>query len=480
MRRVGGPAAVRATHPLVAVTTAASLLVAVPAAAQVDEPPTTIESSTTTSTVVETTTTTSVAESTTTSTTDVVSTTTTVPGETTTTSTTEPEGPEPSVPPTIPGALGPDQVSAIDALRNEYEDVAGDELDFFNRLLASQALIDNLNLEIANLDTELSTVQADLTAAQARVRAAEERLAALELELGEATAELDDAQALLRSWAVEAYIAGGTKPPPAAVLAASDASELTVTVTYADALAIDQQHAIEQVGRLRDRARTLAEQARRQRNEAVAARDLVAVHEASLASQRGQQVQARTVVEGAVLEQQGLLAETAVRRADYERRLAAMTSVSDGISGALAAAQQGQPDAILTTGIFLPPIKGGRVVSLFGPRIHPIYGVARMHNGVDIDATSGTPIRAPGDGVVLLAEERGGYGNCVVVDHGNGIGTLYGHMSVFTVVPGQVVRQGDILGAVGSTGLSTGPHLHWEVRLRGQPVNGLPYLGPDR
>jgi murein DD-endopeptidase MepM/ murein hydrolase activator NlpD len=468
-----------------AVVTAA-VLVAAPAAAQ-SEPPPTDESSTTTTTVDGSTTTSTTGSTSTTVVGSSTTSTTVDPSSTTTSTTVDPssttsttEGPEPEVPPAVPGALTPEQVSAIDALRNEYEDVAADELGFFERLLASQALIDNLNTEIANLDLSLTTVEADLRGATERVTRAERRLAELETQLTQASDELADAQSVLREWAVQAYVAGGPTAQTAAVLGAADASEYQVTVAYASALAKDQQEAIDEVVRLRERTRALAADARQQRNEAVVARDLVSLRQGDLAVQRGQQVQARTVVEKTVAEQQALLLETAERRAEYERRLADMSGVSDGISGALANAQAGQPDALLTTGIFLPPIKGGRVVSLFGPRVHPIYGVSRMHNGIDIDAAAGTPIRAAGDGVVLMAEVRGGYGNCVVVDHGNGIGTLHAHMSVFAVLPGQVVRQGDVLGAVGSTGLSTGPHLHWEVRLRGQPVNPLPYLGADR
>lgn len=468
---------------LVVVTTA--VLVAAPAAAQGEPPPT--EETSTTSTTVDGSTTTSTTNSTSTTIDGSSTTSTTLDGSTTTSTTLDPtsttsttEGPEPEVPPAVPGALTPEQVSAIDALRNEYEDVAADELGFFERLLASQALIDNLNAEIANLDLSLTTVEADLRGAQERVTLAERRLAELEAQLLQASDELADAQSVLREWAVQAYVAGGPAAQTAAVLGAADASEYQVTAAYASAMAKDQQEAIDEVVHLRERTQGLAAAARQQRNEAVVARDLVSIRQGDLAAQRGQQVQARSVVEQKVTEQQALLLETAERRAEYERRLADMAGVSDGISGALASAQAGQPDALLTTGIFLPPIKGGRVVSLFGPRVHPIYGVSRMHNGIDIDAAAGTPIRAAGDGVVVMAEVRGGYGNCVVVDHGNGIGTLHAHMSVFAVIPGQVVHQGDILGAVGSTGLSTGPHLHWEVRLRGQPVNPLPYLGADR
>jgi murein DD-endopeptidase MepM/ murein hydrolase activator NlpD len=116
------------------------------------------------------------------------------------------------------------------------------------------------------------------------------------------------------------------------------------------------------------------------------------------------------------------------------------------------------------------------IVSGFGYRSHPIYGSRRLHTGIDLDADSGDPIYAAGAGVVLSAGWRGGYGNCVVIDHGGGIGTLYGHMSSLGVSTGDTVGQGTRIGAVGSTGASTGPHLHFEVRTNGEPVNPVPYL----
>jgi murein DD-endopeptidase MepM/ murein hydrolase activator NlpD len=94
-----------------------------------------------------------------------------------------------------------------------------------------------------------------------------------------------------------------------------------------------------------------------------------------------------------------------------------------------------------------------------------------MHTGVDIGAAYGSRIWAAGDGRVIFAGYRGGYGNCVMIDHGGGLATLYGHCSRLAVHEGQYVRQGELIAWVGSTGLSTGPHLHWEVRVNGKPVN---------
>jgi murein DD-endopeptidase MepM/ murein hydrolase activator NlpD len=112
------------------------------------------------------------------------------------------------------------------------------------------------------------------------------------------------------------------------------------------------------------------------------------------------------------------------------------------------------------------------IASGYGWRIHPVYKTEKMHTGMDFTATIGTEIHATGNGVVQKVEHHGkGYGNNVIISHGYGYETVYAHMSKFAVRPGQKISRGDLLGYVGNTGTSTGPHLHYEVRKNGRPVN---------
>ncbi|MEB3337890.1 MAG: peptidoglycan DD-metalloendopeptidase family protein [Leptolyngbyaceae bacterium] len=118
----------------------------------------------------------------------------------------------------------------------------------------------------------------------------------------------------------------------------------------------------------------------------------------------------------------------------------------------------------------------GPITSGFGWRTHPILGTQRFHAGVDFGADHGSAIRAADTGIVIVAGWYGGYGYAVVIDHGNGITTLYGHASALYVSEGQAVQRGQAIAAIGSTGLSTGPHLHFEVRQDGEPVDPMGYL----
>jgi murein DD-endopeptidase MepM/ murein hydrolase activator NlpD len=127
-------------------------------------------------------------------------------------------------------------------------------------------------------------------------------------------------------------------------------------------------------------------------------------------------------------------------------------------------------------GRLIVPVPGAPITSPYGWRIHPIYGTSRLHTGIDYGADEGTPIRAAADGVVVSAGWYGGYGNATIIDHGGGIATLYGHQSSMSVVAGQKVTQGQTIGRVGCTGDCTGPHVHFEVRVNGDPVDPTPYL----
>ncbi len=122
------------------------------------------------------------------------------------------------------------------------------------------------------------------------------------------------------------------------------------------------------------------------------------------------------------------------------------------------------------------PVDDIRLTSNFGVRNDPFNGSHRMHQGIDIPGAIGTPIYATADGIVSRAQWAGGYGNLVEINHGNGLQTRYGHMSKLIALPNQRVVRGQLIGLMGSTGRSTGSHLHYEVRIAGAAVSPIPYL----
>lgn len=132
-------------------------------------------------------------------------------------------------------------------------------------------------------------------------------------------------------------------------------------------------------------------------------------------------------------------------------------------------------NAVASAG-FIPPLEKYKVTSGFGPRKRPTAGATTNHRGVDLAAPMGTPIYATHSGTVVFSGWSNGYGYHVVIDGPNGLQTFYGHNSRNTVKTGQKVQQGQLIGYVGSTGVSTGPHLHYEVRINGRHVNPAGYL----
>ena len=122
------------------------------------------------------------------------------------------------------------------------------------------------------------------------------------------------------------------------------------------------------------------------------------------------------------------------------------------------------------------PVDGVTLTSDFGMRTHPVLGGRRAHKGVDLAGATGTPVYATADGTVGMAQWFSSYGNYVQIEHGAGLQTRYGHLSGYAVNAGQKVKKGDLIGYIGSTGRSTGPHLHYEVRVAGVAVNPIPYM----
>jgi murein DD-endopeptidase MepM/ murein hydrolase activator NlpD len=204
-----------------------------------------------------------------------------------------------------------------------------------------------------------------------------------------------------------------------------------------------------------------------------------------IAQENQLQAQSLTSLAGEVSSLYGLKADPAFEDDDpataslqqfYALRMTAMSGAASVGIGMGDTHESSTRDWIrLAAAPTLWPVQG-RITGSFGERIDPFSGEGAFHRGVDISSEIGTRIMAPADGIVTFSDMMNGYGRTVMIDHGNGISTLYGHMSGFAVSPGQLVHRGDTVGYVGSSGRSTGPHLHYEVRIFNTPVNPHKYL----
>ena len=365
----------------------------------------------------------------------------------------------------------------IDDLKDQVEDLSAEEAGLSDQLDASSAQLADLDAQVHDLDVKvtaaedvLRSAQRHLDAVQGELRDAQNRVQTVEGELAAARDEL-------RRRAVDTYVAQDREQLTNLVLGLKSQRDIDAAAGYAATLVGAQRGAVDRYDALRDEADRARQAVVAARDEAVHQRDVVAGQTDAVRADRAalDAVRQQAAVETA--HQKDLLNQVQGRKATFESQISNLQAESDSITKFLQTLPAGAGGIVITgRGVFSIPVPGARIVSGFGVRIHPIYHTARMHTGLDFAASSGTPIHAAADGTVVMAGTYGGYGNATIIDHGNGVATLYGHQSRILVGQGQHVVRGETIGLVGSTGFSTGPHLHFEVRLGGTPVDPAGYL----
>jgi murein DD-endopeptidase MepM/ murein hydrolase activator NlpD len=402
------------------------------------------------------------------------------------------------------------ETETLPELQEHLDEAVADEAGLLIAYRQATERRAELDQQVVDLTADLEATTEALEDAQGEYDRSYAAYVNANLHLGQVTADLAAARDRLRRQAVAAYAGGGEEDIGLSLLMADDAAEMGSGMVYAEAVVEHQHVLVQEVEALRAEVDDLALAAARSRDHAEDQRDEVAERQASLEAARRHLVDARAQARQEELRQQELLDEVKARRADYERRIDALNAENARIAALLqeyqaalerqqaaaasaaaaaasaaaaeAAANQGAPasdEAGLSDrpgGALLWPLPGATVTSGYGYRIHPIYGTRRLHTGLDMGGAMGAEILAAADGAVVLAGVNGGYGNCVVIYHGGGMSTLYGHQSRVGVSVGDRVTQGQVIGYVGSTGVSTGPHLHFEVRIDGTPVDPAPFL----
>ncbi len=373
----------------------------------------------------------------------------------------------------------------IEDLRSQREALARNAAEVATQIDALLADDDALVDALADLDEFIELQQSRIAAAAASIQAAEAEALAARAEADWLVQEIEDIRERLRERAIDAFV----KPPADIVeqLANSDLNQnavrlFLIDVTLGSELEItDELRTAEaQLDAVRLRAVSRAEAADREReaqeDRLEELREARAVAEGYRAEiQRRIDEWNREAAEldriDREMEREIWAIEESIRRAAEERRRQEEEARRQAIEDERRAheAEHGPFEFVAW------PADGG-LTSTFGPRVHPILGGVRQHQGIDIDGDTGDRIRAARSGEVILAERRGGYGNTIVIYHGLGYSSLYAHLSQISVSVGEQVSSGDRIGSMGSTGLSTGPHLHFELRIDGTAVDPLPYL----
>lgn len=364
----------------------------------------------------------------------------------------------------------------IATLKNQVAEASAQESALLGQL-------DDLDTRITDLSGRVGSLDARILAAQTELRGAQQRLDELEGRYRRAYAELErlrsrlvGARRELRARAVAAYTEGPNLGAYAGAFESSGIRELAARTGYLDTVVQQQQETVDRFRILRERATDQTEVLDLARGDALAQRDVVANHTSALQAARREQDTVRQQLLADTNRRAYVLEDVRSRKAEFQQEIAELQAESNSITAFLKARQAGQGVTPIGSGVLAAPIPGARITSNFGSRYHPIFRDWRTHAGIDFGATAGTLIRAAADGEVAFAGARGGYGQTTIIDHGRSLATLYAHQGSILVRAGQAVKRGQVIGRVGSTGYSTGPHLHLEVRVAGTPVDPRRYL----
>jgi murein DD-endopeptidase MepM/ murein hydrolase activator NlpD len=337
------------------------------------------------------------------------------------------------------------------------------------QLADAQAARQKLDGQLAGVSAQIATTEARLAATQAEVDRAGFVMFVLGAKAAETRKQLDAAKLDVKHSALMLYTRGSGSTTSIALLGAVDGSgDLVEGKHYLQRVNDKRQADVTRVTRLQAELDRQQAAAAAQKEQADAARAAAADEKAKLDELAARQQASRDAAASAEARVNGAVGSL---RAQQERLEAEYRAESDRVAQLLGDGG-GAP---MGNGTFIRPV-GAPVTSSFGYRSDPVTGVTAFHAGIDYGASCGTPIKAAGTGVVVTGGPNGGYGNMTLLNHGGGMATLYGHQSSIIVSAGQTVNQGQVIGYVGSTGKSTGCHLHFEVRVNGNPVNPAAYL----
>lgn len=352
----------------------------------------------------------------------------------------------------------------VDRLKKSLGKVQDKKSQLRQQIKAKQRQAKAVMGDIEKVDARLTNLEDQLGTTTEKLAAGKQEQFKLARDLGVATVQLTKRRAQVRLRLRSMFMQGDTSPVTA-LLKSKDLGDLATRKAILERITEHDKELFEEVRSLQAQ---IAAKKKRQDQLVSEMIDLKRRQQ----SQQGE-------LKGVRNEKKQYLGELHQQANDIRKELDELDRESRSLAAqirAYQASRRGTAQEVRPSkGALLRPVSGP-ITSGFGYRFHPILKERRMHTGLDIGAPTGTKIHAAADGVVISASYMRGYGNAVVIDHGGGLSTLYGHCSRLFVSAGQRVRRGDVIAAVGMTGLATGPHLHFETRINGTPVNPLSRL----
>ena len=325
-----------------------------------------------------------------------------------------------------------------------------------------------LEQQVGDVSTRLGSLESDLTLHRRRLqrindlaRLQDEQLRFLKTQYRKAVARLGERL-------VQIY-ENGEPSTIEVVLGAQSLKDALDRLDFMSSVAAQDRAIVTQVGAGRIRVRAARVRTRRLQQSVASSTRVIAYRTQQVRALRDQLDSRRRSLAGVRSDSQGALAATRASEREWVAEASALQAASASVSSTITSQPSGSSSS--------PPSSSGLIWPVSGPITSP-FGMrwGSLHPGIDIGVGMGTPIHAAASGRVISASYSGGYGNLVVIDHGNGLATAYAHQSSMAVSAGQQVSQGQVIGYVGSTGFSTGPHLHFEVRVNGSPVDPMGYL----
>lgn len=351
--------------------------------------------------------------------------------------------------------------ASVTQLRSSLSSVQAQKRSLQRQIAKKRREVKTVMGDIEVVDSRLTNLERSLEITGARLSSNKREQASLAQELKLAESALYERREQARRRLRQMYMQGEGSGV-AALLTSHSVGELAARKAVFERVAERDRQLFEDLVRLKEGV----ERRKRRKDELV--REIAGLK----ARQESEQGQLEVVKK----DKKNLLGELQQQQAELRKQYDELDRESRSLAAQIRAYQERmrgtKREVSPFRGSLLRPVPGP-ITSSFGNRFHPILRERRMHTGVDIGAPWGTAIRAAAPGVVISAGYRRGYGNTVVIDHGGGLSTLYAHCSRLFVSAGQSVKRGASVAAVGSTGLSTGPHLHFEVRINGSPVNPL-------